>query len=95
METFQKQLHLPVTRIDDSKRMLAALKVDLQLCADNPSLLLDCLPCSLPSISCNTLRVLIGLLASSEVRGCRLKPKEEVEHQAKIVACCAFTLQQA
>ena len=27
METFQKQLHLPVTRIDDSKRMLALLKV--------------------------------------------------------------------
>ena len=27
METFEKQLHLPVTRIDDSKRMLAALKV--------------------------------------------------------------------
>lgn len=27
METFQKQLHLPVTRIDDSKRMLGLLKV--------------------------------------------------------------------
>ena len=27
METFQKQLHLPVTRIDDSNRMLALLKV--------------------------------------------------------------------
>ena len=64
METFQKQLHLPVTRIDDSKRMLAALKVELQLCEHNTSLLLDCLPCGLPSISCNTLRVLIGLLAS-------------------------------
>ena len=30
MDTFQKQLHLPVTRIDDSKRMLAALKVHAQ-----------------------------------------------------------------
>lgn len=30
MDTFQKQLHLPVTRIDDSKRMLAALKVYVQ-----------------------------------------------------------------
>ena len=27
METFEQHLHLPVTRIDDSKRMLAALKV--------------------------------------------------------------------
>ena len=27
MDTFQKQLHLPVTRIDDSKRMLGLLKV--------------------------------------------------------------------
>ena len=27
METFEKQLHLPVTRIDDSKRTLALLKV--------------------------------------------------------------------
>ena len=27
METFQKQLHLPVTRIDDSKRILGLLKV--------------------------------------------------------------------
>ena len=27
MDTFQKQLHLPVTRIDDSKRMLSLLKV--------------------------------------------------------------------
>jgi len=31
METFQKQLHLPVTRIDDSKRMLALLKVTFTL----------------------------------------------------------------
>ena len=68
METFQKQLHLPVTRIDDSKRMLAALKVALQLCEHNTSLLLDCLPRTLPSISCNTLHVLIGLRASSELR---------------------------
>ena len=29
METFQKQLHLPVTKIDDSKRMLSLLKVRL------------------------------------------------------------------
>ena len=27
MDTFQKQLHLPVTRIDDSERMLSQLKV--------------------------------------------------------------------
>lgn len=27
METFTKHLHLPVTKIDDSKRMLATLKV--------------------------------------------------------------------
>ena len=29
METFEKHLHLPVTKIDDSKRMLAKLKVSL------------------------------------------------------------------
>ena len=29
METFEKHLHLPVTKIDDSKRMLAKLKVGL------------------------------------------------------------------
>lgn len=31
MDTFLKQLHLPVTKIDDSKRMLAALKVSSEL----------------------------------------------------------------
>ena len=29
METFEKHLHLPVTKIDDSKRMLAKLKASL------------------------------------------------------------------
>ena len=37
MDTFQKQLHLPVTRIDDSKRMLGLLKV-------RGSYTLSCLP---------------------------------------------------
>ena len=32
METFEKHLHLPVTKIDDSKRMLAKLKVSLLMC---------------------------------------------------------------
>ena len=47
METFQKQLHLPVTRIDDSKRMLALLKVPLQslMCIDTESVA----PCTFAS----------------------------------------------
>ena len=31
MDTFKNHLHLPVTKIDDSKRMLARLKVSLPL----------------------------------------------------------------
>ena len=31
MDTFKNHLHLPVTKIDDSKRMLAHLKVSLLL----------------------------------------------------------------
>lgn len=37
MKTFKEQLHLPVTMIDDSARMLAELKVPSRdLCAANP-----------------------------------------------------------
>ena len=47
METFQKQLHLPVTRIDDSKRMLDLLKVPLHslMCIDTESVA----PCTFAS----------------------------------------------
>ena len=38
MDTFKNHLHLPVTKIDDSKRMLARLKVRTKHCVQSTSL---------------------------------------------------------
>lgn len=52
METFEKHLHLPVTKIDDAERMLGLLKVPPPL------------PCTCPGSSLATESALSGVLAS-------------------------------